>query len=75
MGHCNVRTALAVAAACLAAATLSGQQVFKSSVEYVRLDVVVTDKQDRPIAGLTKDEDVDNLLAFLKQYGADGKKM
>ena len=26
-------------------------------------------------AGLTKDEDVDNLLAFLKQYGADGKKM
>ena len=26
-------------------------------------------------AGLTKDEDIENLVAFLKQYGADGKKM
>ena len=24
--------------------------------------------------GLSKDEDIDNVIAFLKQYGADGKK-
>jgi cytochrome c len=26
-------------------------------------------------AGLTKEEDVDNLLAYLKQFGPDGKKV
>lgn len=25
--------------------------------------------------GLTKDEDVDNVIAYLKQFGADGKKL
>ncbi len=24
--------------------------------------------------GLTKDEDIDNVIAYLKQFGADGKK-
>ncbi len=56
MGQHKLRTALAVAAACLAATTVDGRQVFKSAVEYVRLDVVVTDKQDRPVTGLTKDD-------------------
>jgi len=52
------RFALGAAAVCLAAASASpsAQQPFKTAVEYVRLDVVVTDKQDRPIAGLTKDD-------------------
>lgn len=50
------KTALSVAVVCLAATTMHGRQVFKSSVEYVRLDVVVTDKQDRPVGGLTKDD-------------------
>ena len=26
-------------------------------------------------AGLTKDEDIDNVIAFLKQFGPDGKKL
>jgi cytochrome c len=24
--------------------------------------------------GLTKDDDIDNVIAYLKQFGADGKK-
>lgn len=41
---------------CAAAAGAGAQQTFRSSVEYVRLDVVVTDKADRPVAGLTQDD-------------------
>ena len=50
------RLLVGLAVACLAGPIVSGQQVFRSAVEYVRLDVVVTDKQDRPVAGLTKDD-------------------
>lgn len=50
------RLALGLAAVCLGAPVLSGRQVFRSAIEYVRLDVVVTDKQDRPVTGLTKDD-------------------
>lgn len=47
---------LSAAAAWVALAVVTDAQVFRSSVEYVRLDVVVTDKQDRPVSGLTKDD-------------------
>jgi hypothetical protein len=29
---------------------------FRSAVEYVQLDVVVTDKDDRPVSGLTQND-------------------
>jgi VWFA-related protein len=38
-------------------ASVSAQQaVFRTSTQYVRVDVVVTDKDDKPIEGLTKDD-------------------
>jgi VWFA-related protein len=36
------------------AAGLSAQVVFRSAVQRVELDVIVTDKQDRPVKGLTQ---------------------
>ena len=52
-----MRTARIVAAlVCVAAASLGARQTFKSSVEYVRLDVVVTDRSDRPVTGLTQND-------------------
>lgn len=50
------RAMLSLAAACLAAVGETDAQVFRSAVEYVRLDVVVTDKNDRPVIGLTQDD-------------------
>lgn len=50
------RAAFSAAVLCLTAPSISGKQIFRSAVEYVRLDVVVTDKQDRPVTGLTKDD-------------------
>lgn len=52
----NRRKVFGAAVACLAATIVAGQQSFKTSVEYVRLDVIVTDKQDRPVPGLTEDD-------------------
>ena len=44
-------------AAVLAITTLAArQQVFRTAVEYVSVDVVVTDKNDKPVTDLTKDE-------------------
>jgi VWFA-related protein len=42
-----------VAAACLALAAAQ-QPTFRSGVEYVQLDAVVTDTNDRPVGGLTQ---------------------
>ena len=43
--------------ACVAVVAVSAQQpVFRSKVQFVAIDVVVTDKQDRPVADLTKDD-------------------
>jgi VWFA-related protein len=42
---------------CLTVGTLLGQTpIFRSGVEYVSVDVVVTDKNDKPVTDLTKDE-------------------
>lgn len=38
------------------AALFPQQPVFRAGADYVRVDVVVTDKNDRPIADLTKDD-------------------
>lgn len=46
----------AAALVCVVAASLGAWQTFRSSVEYVRLDVVVTDKSDRPVTGLTQND-------------------
>jgi VWFA-related protein len=49
----------AVAAACLAATIVVAAQqtpVFRTGVQYVAVDVVVTDGDDRPIRDLTKDD-------------------
>jgi len=51
MAHSIV--ALAVAGPALAGAAAQ-QPTFRSGVEYVQLDAVVTDKDDRPVAGLTQ---------------------
>lgn len=47
---------MTLAVVCLTVTPTSGRQTFRSAVEYVRLDVVVTDKHDRPVAGLTEDD-------------------
>lgn len=54
VGSTTFRTGIAGALACAIVAAVGARQVFKSSVEYVRLDVVVTDKNDRPVTGLTQ---------------------
>ena len=41
---------------CALGAGLGARQTFRSAVEYVRLDVVVTDKSDRPVTGLTQND-------------------
>jgi VWFA-related protein len=56
MSFHGLRLLAGVAAACAAAAVLTAQQqqpVFRSGVELVQIDAVVTDRQNRPIGGLT----------------------
>ena len=54
----RMATALAVSVVFLATAALvrSQQAVFRSGVQYVAVDVVVTDKSDKPVTDLKKDE-------------------
>jgi len=47
---------VALAAVPVAQQVQTPPPVFRAGVDYVRVDVVVTDKGDRPIADLTKDE-------------------
>jgi len=47
---------LVAAALCLSTIALSAQVVFRSNVQYVAVDVVVTDKNDRPIENLGIDD-------------------
>jgi VWFA-related protein len=65
-----LRTALSLALAALATAVLPGQQpapqpssqtgqqppVFRSGIEVVEMNVVVTDQDDKPVSGLTRDD-------------------
>jgi VWFA-related protein len=55
MSFQGLRLLAGVAAACGAAAVLTAQQqpVFRAGVELVQIDAVVTDRQDRPVGGLT----------------------
>lgn len=48
--------ATGVLAAMLGAAAQAQQPVFRAGTDYVRVDVVVTDKSDKPITDLTKDD-------------------
>lgn len=51
------RSLTVVLLALTALPVVSAQQaVFRTSTQYVRVDVVVTDKDDQPIEGLTKDD-------------------
>ena len=43
-------------AAALAASSAAQQPVFRAGTDYVRVDVVVTDKNDRPITDLRKED-------------------
>jgi VWFA-related protein len=50
------RLLLACGVLSLAAALAAQQPVFRAGTDYVRVDVVVTDKNDRPIADLKKED-------------------
>ena len=53
----KARSWLVLCSAAALAATSSAQQpVFRAGTDYVRVDVVVTDKNDRPITDLKKED-------------------
>ena len=56
--HTSVSVALVIAcsAAAMARQSAPQQPIFRASADYVRVDVVVTDKDDKPLTNLTKDD-------------------
>jgi VWFA-related protein len=51
-----VRRIVPLVLATAVAVPLAAQVVFRSTTQYVAVDVVVTDKNDKPVEGLTKDD-------------------